>query len=399
MSAALAGAGNYAIKSGQRKLSDNQTGRKRLQFPDGNKVIKINKNIAPLVMLIKKLGNNKTVGQPGYNHLEGDRLPLTVEIAGNETDSDTAIALTSGNGSYVRVGQLLKNQRTSESIRVTAITTDDLTVTRGIGGTTAAAMTALDELLIMGLADTEGNTHTSSISSEPAIKTNYCQIFKAAIEASGRDIESDNYGEDEWDRMKSDCVEQIQQQKEMQYLFFNGISSSDATITAGIEYWVTTNVTNQSGLLTEAALEDWIVRWMRRNYGADNDLVTIAGENFIKALDGFARDSIRYGPDDTKLGMKVAKWRCGFGEISVMPHGLLTPMGSGIAASDLGGRGYAFGLNLKNLGERTFKNRGLRYEKDIQTPGTDGMKAGYMEDVGLWLANEKSHSIFKGITG
>ena len=75
---------------------------------------------------------------------------LSVELGANVNDSATTLTLASGNGAElpsVGSGQLLQLTAESgegdvETFEVTAISGDTLTVTRGAGGTTAAAWTS-----------------------------------------------------------------------------------------------------------------------------------------------------------------------------------------------------------------------------------------------------------------
>jgi hypothetical protein len=72
----------------------------------------------------------------------------------------------------------------AEVLQVTAISTNTLTVVRGIGGTTAAALVDTDPLFVIGTAAEEGALSQVARTQNP-VATNYTQIFKHSVEASG----------------------------------------------------------------------------------------------------------------------------------------------------------------------------------------------------------------------
>jgi hypothetical protein len=398
LSGQYVGEQTYSLTKGQRQLQHIQAGRKVPQWLT-EKLMYVNANAGPFVSLLEKLGGVKKVYQASFSHLETDYLPGKVEVDGSQTSGDTSIEITTNHGRRVLPGYVLLNTRTDELIRVSSIAGDILTVTRGVGGTSAAAMNNLDELEIMGMADTEGNTSQNGISSEPNILTNYCQIFRQPVEISGRDMESENYGDQkELVRMMKDADEAIRRQREKAYLMSNGISSSDPYITAGLRYWVTTNVTNCGGAaLDEATANTFIKNCMRRNHGARNT-VFFAGENILDAFDGFARDNIRYEADDKMAGIAIGKYQNSHGVLNIVPHYLLSDtLGSGASFGRWGGQGFF--VNLDNVQRAQFGGRGLSWRKNIELPGTDGEKHELLTDEGLAVYLEETHARIKGCTG
>lgn len=406
------GGGNVSTTQGMRATSNIATARKQPQFI---KSVDINQNVCPLVALTKKLGKAKVVGRADYFHLQEDGNPIAVSTSTSYNSSVTTIVLTANHGNRVTAGMYLKCLRTGEVLYVNNRSGDTLTVaTRGTWSsvaTTAASINSGEELQIIGSAFPEASTAPNGISTEPSIVTNYCQTFRYSIAASGRDMESNVFGSDEWKRLNNRAAEAIQRQKEMAFLTNNFLNANDPTVTGGVEYWISTNITNANGSLTESSLADIVRVWMRHNYGETN-LVCFAGEMFTATLDGWGRDSLIFRPDDTMLGFEAATWQSSFGRLKIIRHGLLSQVGSGVPYSDNigsagsftnngsgGWEGYAFFLNMSNLGEVSWQNRTLRKEPHTETPGVDGEQDTWLEDCGVFMANEKSHSKVYGISG
>lgn len=384
------GEDNNAVTDGQRGLSAVQSDRNKPQWID--KLLEINKDIAPLSVLLDKTGRVKEFGQAAYKHLEGDTHYLQVEVNGSQTSGDTTVELTTGHGARVSVGDILYNVNTEESLRVTAISTDDLTVTRGFGSSTAQAIDDNQQLLVLSQADTDGNTPPASKTIEPAIKTNYLQISKQTVELTGRACKQDNFGiADELAYQLKGASEALMIKRERTMLF-GALNSSSPHATGGVDYWVTSNVTNAGGALDESTWNTFLKSFFRRNRGASN-LIFYASENAMEAIHGFGRDLLRYDPKDKTLGIAVTNYQSPFGNIKIAEHGQL----SSLVSDELAKKSYAFNLDL--IKKAQWKGRGMHLMKDIETPGTDGKKHSFLVDWGLWLAKEKSHAILKGVTG
>lgn len=392
----IVGAGYGTVTQGAKTQALLAAGRREPQYIG---YADISNDLAPLNALMKKFGKNRKVGSNAYFHLEDDQQPLfvTVSDAGGLSDSDTTMGVAAGHGARVVANMILYVERTEEMIRVTARATDSLTIVRGFGGTTAAAINDAEEIRIQSMADTDGNTAPAAISGEPTSITNYSQIFKTAWDVTGRAQETEVYGPNEWSRLEQQHAGTVMRFKEQAYLTSNGRASTEPTATGGLPYWVTTNVTNAGGALDENSWNSWLRTWLRRNVG-QKSLCVLAGELVTAALAGFARDAIRYAADDSVIGINCGKYRAENGMIvTIHPHGMLTAAYSSVTGANKGWPGWAFGINYSKLGECTFRK--LKRQQNIQTPGTDGRKDGLIEDAGLQLVSEQHHAIYKGVTG
>jgi hypothetical protein len=382
------------LTDGQRKLTNIASTTVGRQVPQWirNMAINVSEDVAPLDVMLSRLKKPKIVRNPLYNHLETDILQRWVEEGGTTTDSgsDTSFSLTTGHGGRLRVRDLIHVPRTGEVMQVTAISTDDITVTRGFGSSSASAVAQGEDMEIMAMADTEGNTAPDGISSEPSIKQNYTQTAKVSIELSGRALAVEAVGGPELARLLKDASRKLKIQTETA-LMHGARNTSDPTATGGLDYYITTNTTNAGGALTEATLNSFLKTGFRRNQGNSGNMVFLVGELIIDAIDSHARDNIRYRPDDKVLGIAVGRIKNAHGNVALVKHGLLT------VNSDLSGRGYLLNLDLINKVE--LANRGFNYKPNVETPGTDGRKDYFLSDFGLWLASEKNHSIMSGVTG
>lgn len=393
------GGGAGTLTKGQRTLANVGAGRIKPQVVEG--LIYKHADVAPVYALTRKYGRKGTCGDVSFKHFETDSLPLHVEInnVAGYTDSDLSMALTSNHGRRVVAGTMLRVERTSEMIRVGAVSTDTISsLTRGAGGSTAAAILDDDRLAICGTAMADGGTAPDGISSEPTAVTNYCQIFKRAIELTGRDEHADVYGgKGELARLMKDANEAIMNEIELAYLFSTGGTATDPTITKGLDGHITTNLTNMAGVvLDEQSFNTFLQKVGRYNYGkSSKKSVLFAGTNVLEAIETFKRDSLRFTNSDEFLNLAVTGYGTSFAQVNIVRHGQLDDvLGSDKDHGRWGGR--ALYLNLDFVGRKVYNGRDMNLYKNVETPGTDGKKHYWMTDEGMWLASETRHGWIKG---
>lgn len=107
----------------------------------------------------------------------------TLNDSGGISNSDTTATVS--NGTRFRVGDTIQAQGSAEVILVTAISTNDLTITRGYGGTTAAAVADGTTIYILGNAALEGADADTARFTNRSRPKNYTQIFTETVEVSG----------------------------------------------------------------------------------------------------------------------------------------------------------------------------------------------------------------------
>lgn len=385
------------ITTGQRKLSDLGASTAGRDVPQWVKdtIINVSENVAPFTAMLDRMGTAKKFYNPAYNHLEGDDLPNVVEIATFVTDGDgTGINLDTGQAKNIKAGQTLYVPRTGEVLFVSSVdSTTALTVTRGFGSSSPTTLVAGEDLYIGAMADTEGNTAPAAISSEPTIKTNYLQTTKKSIELSGRLLASGSAGVQggaELARLQGDAIKAMR--KEIEVSLFHGARyASNPTATGGIDYYLSSLVTNIGGVLTEAATNTFIKTAYRRNQDDRSGVVLFAGELVMDAFDGFGRDNIRYSVGDKVAGVAIGRYITSHGELAIKAHPMLA------INTDTAGRAYF--LNMKKIAKAEYANRGFIHKPNVEAVSTDGRKDYWLSDFGLWLAAEKCHGTFYGVTG
>ena len=167
------------------------------RIPDvDDKIYVLEPNESPLTAFLSQIGKmgdgggkfkgtalqKRIVYNPEFTEYEDQYSGVWAQInngAGYDSD-DTALVVDNPGGSIFTKYDLVKNVRTGEIMRVTAVnyTTHTITVTRGAGATAAAAILDDDWLLIIGPAFEEGSKSGDSNTTKLVKVTNYTQIFK-----------------------------------------------------------------------------------------------------------------------------------------------------------------------------------------------------------------------------
>lgn len=137
---------------------------------------------------LSRVGISGEAVETAHSWME-DSLNANSATMGEALDnSETTVSVATGHGVRFRVGTLftLNVAGFTEVMQVTAISTDDLTVVRGYGSTTAQAGTAgtTDPIRIIAHPAQEGQDAPADESKVRTKVTNYTQIFQKGISVS-----------------------------------------------------------------------------------------------------------------------------------------------------------------------------------------------------------------------
>lgn len=147
--------------------------------------------MAPLLALSSGMPN-ESVSQTSFSWIEDEHISGNGTVAAT-IDSSTVTLVVEDAGIWTPQ-TILMNEDTGEYILITAIATDNVTLTiiRGWAGSTAAALTDGDTLQSIGTAFAEGSDRPSPVTQKGDERLNYVQIFKNGWAITGT-AQSINY--------------------------------------------------------------------------------------------------------------------------------------------------------------------------------------------------------------
>jgi len=273
--------------------------------------------------LLSKVPSGAAVPDVTHRWVEDQLQANSVTAAeGSEiTAGDLTLSVTTGQGARVRIGALLRDKASGkeEILQVTAISTDDLTVTRGYGTTTGETHAATAEFEIVAQPKQEGaDTQNSKNSNTKTERNNLAMIFERGIFVTGT-YEARKYVVPK-DHLKYEINKMLLElRREMSTAVYNSIKSAAGSdsilrtfegIREALRFTASTNLVTTSESLTPGVLED-LLQQCWDDGGSPNLIATRA--NLFRRIGEFYSDRIRYAPSDRVRGQFVNKFQSSLG--------------------------------------------------------------------------------------
>lgn len=343
-----------------------------------------------------------------FNWWERDpvRIEVTINHGGGYLSTDTQLVFDDGAGNSVFPvlgnGHILRSARTGEYLQLTSDpTTDTVTVLRGFGGTSAAAINDNDIFVIVTLGKQEGALPSRSAYEQPEIHTNYIQTFNAVVELTnaymGGELRTDIDGPLDENRVQA--LERVANQ--IEFAYFLGIRAKQTVGGNNYQYYtggiwdalnragLTQNILNglQGTGVTLDVFNAWVESYM--TVGSDTKLAFCGPKSFA-AVSRYANNAsagYRIMQNETIFGMNITTIQTPFGELSLAFHPLFRETTS---LND-----WMFVVDLMHVKQKTFEP--LFLEPNIQLPGSDSYKEQYRAKLGLKLRFANAFGVAYGL--
>lgn len=347
----------------------------------------------PLTLLLNRLSKAKTVN-PEYKHLEDESEPR-FDLVNNATGyAAGATSIVVDNGAYFAQHYIVQVTRTGENMRVTGVSGNTLTVVRGVGST-AAAINDNDELLIIAVAQPEGDTSRPARTSNPSAVTNYTQIFRQPVEATETLRHSDsNTQPNDWAyQSKKNAIEHA---KDIEYALWFGRPSENTSgsqplrTTGGVWHWLTQNLTDAGGAFTEAEFRAALRPIYRYS---SQKRIGFASPLVVDIINGFANGKLQMNQSDNTYGLAIFNYVTPHGSLRLVSHPLFegTKYGSAMAVLDMDKVRYRYLANENG-------SRDTKLLRDRQAPDADTKKDEWLSEVGLEMGSAKAHGAVTNAT-
>lgn len=318
--------------------------------------------------LLDYLGDPKrSAASTIHEWLEDTLLPNTDTLnqVSFSPDPSTATALTVSNGARFKVGDQVRPGTGTEVMFVTAVSGNNLTVTRAYGGTTAVALSNGMALTILGNAALEGDDAAAAKQTNRVRKVNWTQIFSATVNVSGSMQAARAHGvADELDYQKQERTRELL--RDLENCVINGVAPSanqqgSTTVRRtmnGLLKLIATNVfTPDAGSippgggsgnneLNEAVLNAAIRTIWEQSSGKVDTIVVNGVQK--RRINSFISPSQAYGPEDSRFRNLVSMYESDFGVCRVIlsrwvpPSKVLLLDSSRIEVLPLRGRSFGF---------------------------------------------------------
>lgn len=361
-----------------------------------DRIAYLDPDAAPFVQILSR-AKKKVAVNSKFEWIEKSLAPKWSQInnGGGYTAGSTSLVVDAG--AYFSIGDIVNVVRTAEKLRVTNVVTNTLTVTRSVGGTAAAALLDNDDLQIIGNAYAEGSTSGAEKSHVETYPYNYTQITRTPFGATGTESESENYTGPDRKRLRAEKAIEHKLELERTAIFGErdidtGSTANPIRYTGGLLQFLTSNITDIGGVLTEAEVET-ALESIFGHTAAGSSRTAFAGARVISVLDQLALGRLQLVPSDRTYGLTVKQWVTGHGELMIVKHRLLE--------NGPGGTGYGnhmLVVDPSKCSYRFMRNRDTKLRVDIQANDLDGWKDEYMTEVGWQVENPAVHGILHNIT-
>ncbi len=368
-------------RDGVALLGSGNQDRRPLHWFDGLKML--DPEITPFLNLTMKIPKEKVI-DPKYNLFEDEDRVAWDTLAEDVDNSETTISVADGTQFMAGMRCLLPTSGTNEVVLVTAVSTNDLTVTRAQIGTSAGgAALSGDPILILGNKVLEADTLPNIKTTVPVTKYNYCQIFREAYGYSNTNAATQKRGgPNDPERDRVIAMREFKKAIERAFRWGTRYSSGTERTTGGFESLVTTNVFDVDGQLSRPDILRIVERTTR--YGGAKKL-WICGREARLAFDALGFEHELVSADRNWVGVDIERVRTSFGEF-------------GLITDHMNEQGYADRIHIVDTSKVAMAVlRGVEHLTNRQAPDYDGVKNEFMAEVGLYLDTEKAHGIVKGI--
>lgn len=290
--------------------------------------------------------------------------------------SVTTVTVATGEQLRFAVGDVIQIQ--NEKMRVTAYGggADELTVTRGVFGTTAAAHTTVGTLITnLGAALPEGSDPGQTRSADRTNRFNLTQIFgPTPVSVSGTEQAIRKYGitttEFDYQLALRSKEEAIKLDQALLYGTRFEDSGNEWRQMGGMFYYVTTNVDSTASGITETRLIDRLQASWELGGNPRTAMVPAKQKRAVSALGGASGDpagNIRLGRLDNGRGQVVDYFDSDFGRIDFALNRWMRPTDMMIFSREQATIRTLRGFQFKMLGDTGDSMKGMVVcEKTLQ---------------------------------
>lgn len=368
-----------------------------------------------LMTFLLKLGKNSPTDSIKFEWQDEDQRARWLLVSNNTYNtSATSVALASGEGAKVAVGDLLQvipavtSAAAPEQVLVTAISTDTLTVTRGFASTTALQIDANSYLHKIGNAHAEGSDAPDQIAHIVNQRYSFTQYYRYTKTWTRQYRATKQYGDRGDERKRAHTKLMTDAKAELSRQFIWGqradttLGGARLTTSDGINAVISrtgseATIMNAGGMLTYKMFTAFLEQGMR--YG-NSKKVMLASGTMIRAAHHWAFDKLRVQQGTLKgLGINVTRITGEFGQVDmVLDRSLENPLaGNGL-------KGVSFLLDMDRISMRHLKygkqNCDIKLYEDVVLAGkgTAQLTDELAFDIGLQVECSRFHGKIYNIT-
>lgn len=359
-----------------------------------------NAKLSPLFMLLQAKGRTMPETNQKFEWLETRLNKPTFKVAPNNNSATELTVVTDESSvTFLTEGSIIKDIKTHEQMRVTAVNGKTITVVRGYGVTSASEITADGSgeenatFVNISVAFPEGSTAPKGTVLLKQDNFNYSQTFRRTLKITRNKLRQGEYGDDGLSaesrrKLERNKILRLHQNDIEQSLMFGepkkDLSGSEPLyVTGGLFHYIKTNVMSitspdkfKVGTINE-------ILGAMADKGSAGDKVMLTGSGFNAKLNDNAIKTFSGGAGSLlkEFGISLDKIDTEYGELSIMYDPVLSAVYPNTAVI----------IDINELMLHFIEE--TRMDTNIQTEGYDGVVDTFLTDCGLEVSNEECHGI------
>jgi len=367
---------------------------------------------APLFVLTNAAKRKQPTIGPRFEWVEDTEVSLwgqssgTGDYASNITEILVKDATVFGVGDVCAVPKAVGSSSAPEVFLVTAISSNSLTITRGIGSAGADTISQTGSIRILASAFKEDDNIGTQRYTSKTVQISYAQIFKTPVKVTHTAASTKQYGAPQGERKYQLVKSMIRHRSEIEAagLWLRASESlaspSSRWTSMGFLSRVATNKTDANTTCTVTTWNTFSETAFR--YGEKQKLLLCAPK-VISAINYFSQNKLLTRVGDTVFGVKIARFELALGEFMLANNYRLGtgdigfPGGNSFAS-------HAYSVDLPSVAIRYLSGGGdnligdTKLYENVLPDGSTTRTDEYRSQMGWEIRHERKHAWMFDVT-
>lgn len=361
---------------------------------------------APLFVLTNSAKRKQPTIGPRFEWVEDTEVSLWGQSSATTDWTSAATNILVADGTLFGVGDICavpKAQSSSaapEVFLVTAVSTNTLTVTRGVGSSGADTLPATGSIRIVASAFKEDDNIGTQRYTAKTVQISYAQIFKTPVKITHTAASTKQYGAPQGERKYQLVKSLIRHRSEIEAA---GLwSRASESLAAPSSRWTTMGwlpriATNKTDASTTATITTWnTFAETAFRYGEKQKLLLCA-PRIISALNFYSQNKLLTRVGDTVFGVKIARFEMALGEFMLANDYRLGTSDIGFPGGN-SFAGHAYSIDLPSVAMRYLQGGGdnligdTKLYENILPDGSTQRTDEYRSQLGWEIRHERKHA-------
>ncbi len=362
---------------------------------------------APLFVLTNAAKRKQPTIGPRFEWVEDTEVSLwgqssqTVDYSSVATNILVADGTLFGVGDICAVPKAQSSSAAPEVFLVTAISTNTLTISRGVGSSGADTISATGSIRIVASAFKEDDNIGQQRYTAKTVQISYAQIFKTPVKVTHTAASTKQYGAPQGERKFQLVKALIRHRSEIEAAGLWSRASESLALPSSrwtTMGWLSRIATNKTDASTTATITTWnTFSETAFRYGEKQKLLLCAPK-VISAINYYSQNKLLTRVGDTVFGVKIARFEMALGEFMLANDYRLGTADVGFPSGANSFASHAYSIDLPSVAIRYLQGGGdnligdTKLYENILPDGSTTRTDEYRSQLGWEIRHEKKHA-------